>query len=132
MAARPESGSDSVGVRIEPVWIRLQLLALEVQVTDRLDRYEVHVDVTHFDSSNDHPHLRGPEGDVNGLGYIPADLHQMVQQIRLEVDPVVDFPARDNQSMTGIERRAGKKCDDEIVTPHESGGQVTAHHLCKD
>lgn len=90
------------------------------------------MDVPHLDSSYDHPYLRGPESDMHGLGDISAYRHQVMQQIRLEVDPVIHFAAWDDQGMARLQRRIGKKRNDEIVIPYESGGQVTAHHLCED
>ena len=131
-AGGPEGVSDSVRVRIQSGWIRLQFLVLEVQVTDCINWYEVNMDMPHLDSSYDHPHLRGPESDMHGLGDISAYRHQVMQQIRLEIDPVIHFAAWDDQGMARIQRRIGEKRHDEIVIPNESGWQVTAHHLCKD
>ena len=86
-------------------------------------------------------HLESREHDADSLGLEahhlrPADglrrLGQVIEQGRLQVEPVVDLVARHDQRVTGPQRAVGQEDDAAVVLPDEARGQPAFDDLGED
>ena len=78
-----------------------------------------------LESGDDHPDLERLEAVLEGLPDPLGHAHQVAEQVRFEVQPVVDLEPRHHQGVAGPQRPVGEEGDAAVVTPDEPGRQLT-------
>src|SRR5687768_13904707 len=78
------------------------------------------------------PHPRRVEGPHLGLPDGVSNHHQVSRQLRIEVQPVVDRGARDDDGMAGGDGVDREKGDASVVGPYELRGQLAVDDAAED
>lgn len=104
----------------------------KIEALDLPGREYVQMQVWHLDARDEQPGARGIPHLANRLADLLRDAGALLEQVRLDVLPLVYFPARHHESMTRCHRGNSQKCDDILVLPDETAGDLPGNDLAED
>src|SRR5699024_9610615 len=93
---------------------------------------DVQMQVLDFEARDEHPRAGGPEGAADRLADVLRHLVAVQEQRRVDILPVVDLRAWDDEGMPLRDGGDGQEPDDGLVRPHEAAGQFAGDDLAEN
>ena len=118
--------------RFERVEVGRRVGVRERQLVGGVDRHDVQVRVRHLLADDEHPDPPRLPFEVLGAADLLRDREQVRGERGLEVDPVVDLVAGDDERVAGHHRRDREERDRAVVLPHELAGQLARDDPAED
>ncbi len=104
--------------------IGVRVLVAEIQIVKATNWDDMEMDVRDLEARKHQAYAHRLEAGHLRPADRLRDRSEVAEEIRIDVDPVIDLLARDNQSVTGTQRAVGQEDHADVVLPHESRGQL--------
>jgi len=131
-AEPPQLLSNRDGGAIHHGRVRVGILIAEVQVVQPANRHDMEVHVRNLEPRQHQPDAHRLEAGHLRLADRLRGGREVGEQIRVNIEPMVDLLARHHQGMSGAERAVGEECHALVVLPHKPRGQLAGDDAGED